>query len=177
MWFLVFLLTSLGGTALHFLYDILPTPLTALFSPINESVWEHLKLLFWPMLIGAAFLSRGKPNQERFWSSFFIALLAAPVFLLLCFYGLKALGYESTALDITLYYISMFFGYCFARWLYRKKKPEKIGGYALMLLILYAASLILFTFAAPNLSIFRENPPTGHNIWCDSLYCTTIFQF
>lgn len=156
MLFLVFLLTSLAGTALHFLYDVLPTPLTALFAPINESVWEHLKLLLWPMLLGAAFLSRKKENRERFWSSFFLALLATPAFLLLSYYGLKALGIESTAVDITLYYISMFFGYYLARWLYRNKKPEKIGGFALMVLILYAASLILFTFAAPDLPIFRE---------------------
>ena len=158
MLFLVFLLTSLAGTALHFLYDVLPTPLTALISPINESVWEHLKLLFWPMLVGALFLSRKKENKERFWSAFFIALLAAPALLLLSFYSLKAFGIESTALDITLYYICMFFGYWLARGLYTKGKPEKIGGIALMLLILYVSSLVLFTFAAPDLPIFRELP-------------------
>lgn len=156
MYFLVFVLTSLAGTALHFLYDAVPTPLTALFSPINESVWEHLKLLFWPMLAGAVFLSRRRKHKERFWSSFVIALLLTPAFLLLCFFGLKAVGIESTGVDITLYYICMFFGYYLARWLYNKKKPEKIGGFALMLLILYGASLILFTFAAPDLPIFQE---------------------
>ncbi len=108
------------------------------------------------MLLGAVFLSLRKPNKERFWSSFFIALLATPVILLLCFYSLKALGIESTALDITLYYICMLFGYSLARWLYRKRRPEKIGGFVLMVLILYAASLILFTFAAPDLPIFRD---------------------
>lgn len=159
MYVLVFLLTALGGTGLHFLYDVLPTPLTALFSPINESVWEHLKLLFWPMLVGAVVLSRKKEKKDRFWASFFIAFLGTPVFLLLSFYGLKTLGIESTALDITLYYISMLFGYSLAMWLYTKRKPEKIGGITLMLLILYVASLILFTFAAPDLPIFREVKP------------------
>ena len=85
-----------------------------------------------------------------------IALLATPVLLLLCFYGLTALGIESVVLDIILYYICMFFGYALARWLYRKKRPEKFGGFILMVLILYAASLILFTFASPDLSIFRD---------------------
>ena len=159
MLFLIFLLTSLAGTGLHFLFDWIPTPLTALISPINESVWEHLKLLFWPMLAGAVFLSRKAQNKERFWSSFFIALLATPALLLAIFYGLKAIGIESTALDITLYYICMFFGYYLARWIYRKKKPEKVGGFVLMFLILYVASLVLFTFAAPDLPIFRETPP------------------
>ncbi len=165
MWFRTFLLTSLAGTALHFLYDWIPSPLVSVFAPINESVWEHLKLLFWPMLLGAGFLSRGRVNKERFWSSFFIALLGAPALLLLSFYGLKALGIESIATDITLYYICMLFGYYLARWLYRRKKPEKIGGYILMVLILYVASLILFTFAAPDLPIFRDMSQVAHYIW------------
>lgn len=156
MLFLVFILTALAGTALHFLYDLFPTPLTALISPINESVWEHLKLLFWPMVVGAAVLSGKRKHKERFWSSFFIALLASPALLLASFYGLKAVGIESLWVDIGLYYICMLFGYCLALWLYKKKKPEKIGGFVLMLLILYAASLILFTFAAPELPIFQE---------------------
>ena len=156
MWFLVSVVTSLAGAALHFLYDLLPGPFTALISPVNESVWEHLKLLFWPMLIGAAVLSRGRKHKERFWSSFFVALLAAPTFLLLSYYGLKLFGIESLVIDISLYFAGMFLGYLLAWLLYRKGKPERIGGFALMLVILYAASLILFTFAVPNLPIFQE---------------------
>jgi hypothetical protein len=110
------------------------------------------------MLVGALCLSKGKPNKERFWSSFFLALLLTPGLLLLIFYSLKALGIESTALDITLYYICMFMGYVAAFLLYKKKKPEKIGGFVLMLVVLYGASLILFTFAAPNLPIFQPKP-------------------
>ena len=47
-----FAITSLGGTLLHFLYDWLEkSPWIAPFSGINESTWEHMKLLFWPMFI------------------------------------------------------------------------------------------------------------------------------
>ena len=49
-WGLVFTLAVLGGAALHFLYDVWPNPLTAVLAPVNESVWEHLKLFFWPTL-------------------------------------------------------------------------------------------------------------------------------
>ena len=37
------------GVLLHFLYAWLPNPLTALFSPVRESLWEHLKILFYPI--------------------------------------------------------------------------------------------------------------------------------
>ena len=156
MWILTALATSLGGAALHFLYDLLPSPLTALFSPINESVWEHLKLLFWPMLLGAIFLSRRSRNRPRLWSAFFAALLAAPTFLLTAFYSLKAVGVEGLGLDIALYFVSMFAGYWLAWVLYRRKRPETAGGWLLMAVIVYGASLILFTFAAPPLPIFQS---------------------
>ena len=40
------------GTLAHFLYDWTGSNhIVGLFTPINESIWEHMKLLFFPMLI------------------------------------------------------------------------------------------------------------------------------
>lgn len=35
----------------HFMYDILPNPLFSILFPINESIWEHMKLLVTPVII------------------------------------------------------------------------------------------------------------------------------
>ena len=48
---LVWGITALIGTGWHFLYDWLPFQLVGMVAPVNESVWEHLKLLFWPFLL------------------------------------------------------------------------------------------------------------------------------
>ena len=49
-----FAVTSLGRTLLHFLYDWTGEAVwVAPFSGVNESTWEHMKLLFWPMFIFA----------------------------------------------------------------------------------------------------------------------------
>jgi len=47
------------GVLLHFLHGWLPVPVTALISPVKESIWEHLKILFYPLLLSAFILSRG----------------------------------------------------------------------------------------------------------------------
>lgn len=53
-----FAVTSLGGTLLHFLYDWLDKPAwIAPFSGVNESTWEHMKLLF---LADARFCRRAR---------------------------------------------------------------------------------------------------------------------
>lgn len=35
----------------HFLYDWFPSPFTALFFPVNESIWEHMKMLYTTILL------------------------------------------------------------------------------------------------------------------------------
>ena len=49
-----FLFTSVLGTFLHFLFDLTGGSLpAALVSAVNESIWEHMKLLFYPMVLFA----------------------------------------------------------------------------------------------------------------------------
>ena len=57
----------LAGCVLHFLYGWWPNALTALFSPVNESLWEHVKLVFWPFLGAALVLNRDRPGGTRPW--------------------------------------------------------------------------------------------------------------
>mgnify|MGYP000537345779 CR=1 FL=1 len=66
-WFLAFLLTALAGSALHFAYDLCPSPLVGLFCPVSESVWEHLKLLYAPFLVCGLFSGEAPrgPAQPR----------------------------------------------------------------------------------------------------------------
>ena len=57
----------LAGCVLHFLYEWQPSAITALFSPVNESLWEHVKLVFWPFLGAALLLNRDRPGGARPW--------------------------------------------------------------------------------------------------------------
>ncbi len=70
--------TIITGTLLHFVYEWSGESLfVGIFSPINESVWEHLKLLFFPMsvwiLIGYFIFGKKIQNLHSFcsyWHSF-----------------------------------------------------------------------------------------------------------
>ena len=66
-WWTVCFLSILAGSALHFLYDLWPNPLTAVFAPVNESVWEHLKLLYWPFLAAAFVLTKDEADGRKSW--------------------------------------------------------------------------------------------------------------
>lgn len=143
------------GSALHFLYDLLPNPLTALIAPVNESVWEHLKLLYYPTLLAACVLSHRTKERCRLWSGFLIALLAMPLFLvgmydlLVCHFGVPGLF-----TDISLYIVTMLGGFALAYAFYRNGCAVRAVGILLMLVIFYGAFLIVFSFAAPQANIF-----------------------
>ena len=160
-------LAAAAVTALHFLYTISPNLISALLAPVNESVWEHLKLLFWPVLGAAVVLSTRAPCRIRLWCGFLTALLAMPVFLLGMYYLLRRLGLSGLALDILLYYVTIFGGFWLAWHLQRAGRLQRHCGILLMLVILYGAGLILFTFAAPPLKLFT---PPAAGVWPDSAF-------
>ncbi|MBR7099452.1 MAG: hypothetical protein IKC59_08555 [Clostridia bacterium] len=63
-----FAVTSLLGTLLHFLYEWLGEAVwIAPISGVNESTWEHMKLLFWPMLLYAIAESFFFRDRKDFW--------------------------------------------------------------------------------------------------------------
>ena len=46
-----FIFTSIGGIILHYLYDLTNLTLVAPFSGVNESTWEHIKLVIAPTFL------------------------------------------------------------------------------------------------------------------------------
>ena len=56
---LSYLTAAAAGIVLHFLFHWFPNPALALISPVRESVWEHVKLLYFPLLAVSLLMGRG----------------------------------------------------------------------------------------------------------------------
>ena len=143
----------LAGCGLHFLYVWLPLPLVALFAPVSESVWEHLKLLYWPFLAAAAVLCRRLPL--RAWSGFLLSLLVQPLVLTGGYYLLLAgFGVSGLWVDIALYAAVLAGGFWLARQVSRSGRGQRSLGLLIVLAALYGVTLMVFSLAAPRLPIF-----------------------
>ena len=94
LWFaLGAIFVSITGTLSHFLYSWTGENFfVGLFSPVSESVWEHMKLLFFPMLLSSAAL-RQKWNGEFpcIASALCFGILAGTFFIPAFFYGYTAI--------------------------------------------------------------------------------------
>lgn len=154
-YFLAFVLTALAGSALHFGFALCPSPLVGLFCPVSESVWEHLKLLYWPFLAAGFVLNRKAENAQAAWSGTLTGLLLMPAFLLGVYYTLES-GFAFTAgwLNISLYVLSLALGFYLSAKLARSGALSWLCGVLVILAGLYGAALILFTMAPPPLPIF-----------------------
>ena len=101
------------GVILHFTYNIFNGNLfVATFSAINESVWEHLKLVFFPMLlvtiIGYFYIGKDIPN---FLCSKTIGINTSMLFIITFFYTYSGiLGSNIAVIDIILFLISVILG-------------------------------------------------------------------
>ncbi len=154
---IAFVISSLIGTGMHFLYDLLPSPITAVFAPVNESIWEHWKLLFWPFLTAAFILNRKEKDQARAWGAALSALVLMPLFLSGIYYTLASgFGVESGIVNISLYFLTMASGFWLFYSLHKSGKAAKWVGFVVILTGILGAALIFFTSAPPNLPIFTE---------------------
>ncbi len=73
---------------LHYLYQVLPSTFTAMFSPVNESIWEHQKLLFTSVIIYGIIdyllLKKFKIKYNNFYVALLVSALSIiPTFLII----------------------------------------------------------------------------------------------
>ena len=158
-----FITTSLLGTLLHFLYDWLSeSVLVAPFSGVNESTWEHMKLLFWPMFIFAIVQSLFFKDYKDFWCIKLRGILLGIALIPIIFYTLNGIiGKTPDWFNISIFFISAAVVYIYeARQFILEKSYCKSQTWALIALCVLALLFILFTFRTPTINLFRD-PLTG----------------
>ena len=163
LWQLVgFSVTSLLGTVLHFLYEWLGgSAWVAPFSGVNESTWEHMKLLFWPMLLFALFESLFFRERSDFWCIKLNGILLGLALIPLIFYTYNGvIGKSPDFINIAIFFIAAAIAYFYEYRLLKKEPSPCDGRKALVILLTLAALFVLFTFRTPNLAIFKD-PTSG----------------
>ena len=158
-----FAVTSLGGTVLHFLYDWLGEAIwIAPFSGVNESTWEHMKLIFWPMLIYSIVQSFFFRDRDNFWCVKLRGILLAIILIPVIFYTYNGVvGKSPDWLNIAIFFISAAIAYIYEARLFNSEKLRcKSKNWAIATLCVVAILFIVFTFITPEISIFKD-PLTG----------------
>ena len=152
---LYYLIAAAAGVLLHFLYQWLPNPALALISPVRESVWEHVKLLYFPLLGAALLMGRGGKGTGR------TRWLLSAVFVCAALVGTGYLYHillrgESLYVDLALYFVLMAVGFLLPRVLWPLCEWPGTDKAAAVLAALLGALIVWFTFFPPDTALFAD---------------------
>ena len=156
----------------HFAYNLSGNNvIVGLFNPVNESVWEHLKFMFFPFLLWwiVMYLTKNKKCELSLHTwivSAAVSLVIAPLSVVFLFYSYTgALGIEAVFIDILLVFISYFIALCTAFHFLKYSKPNKcVVIISVILIVVIFTAFIVFTVNPPQLPIFFDTVTKTYGI-------------
>ncbi|WP_035288854.1 DUF6512 family protein [Clostridium sp. KNHs214] len=148
------------GSLLHFTYEWSgQNPIVGIFSPVNESVWEHLKLGFFSLLIFSLIEYPIVKNYvNNYWLGKAAGILCLELMIVIIFYTYTAFTNHSILfIDISIYIIGCIVCQIVSYKLMTCEKSfpllEKLS---LIFILILIALFAIFTFTPPKHEIFRS---------------------
>lgn len=143
----------------HFMYDWFPCVLTSIFFPVNESIWEHMKIIFYCLLIGSVLEKKG----NNYYLNILVKPLVGVLFYLIIFIPLYLIFGESMFISISL----MLFTYIIMELLGIKiSKQEELNIKVLPIIIIILISILfsILTYYPLHNFLFFDSVKLGYGI-------------
>ena len=154
-----FAFTAVLGTLLHFLFGWTNSPFVAIFSAVNESTWEHIKLFFFPAFAFAIFQARFfVADYPEFWYVKLIGIVVGCTLIPVLFYTYNgAFGRSPDWLNIVFFFIAAGIPYLLEGYLFKAALvPCDNRILPISLLLLLAFLFAVFTFYPPRVPLFQD---------------------
>ncbi|MEJ2249814.1 MAG: DUF6512 family protein [Candidatus Lokiarchaeota archaeon] len=152
---------TLVGSFLHFLFQISGyfLPVGAI-SAVNESVWEHLKLGYWPLVFfGVIEYIYIRKETKNFFFAKLISALLIMVLIIVFFYGYTAiLGEDNLFLDISIFVLSIVIAQLVSYKILTIPDFSKTLSYASIAgIVILGILFIIFTYFPPHFFLFQDS--------------------
>ena len=131
-----------------------------IFAAVNESVWEHTKIVYFPFLFYAiAEYFIVKPDFSRFFAAKTISMSLILLLMITFFYTYSGMfGIESLAVDIVFTFVLTILVFYISYRLYRSGRD--FGSLFILIIVLFAAILVMelaFTAMPPHIPLFQDS--------------------
>jgi hypothetical protein len=152
---------------LHFVFELSGDwkPIAAI-AAVNESVWEHLKLAFWPAVAYTVLEhNRLKKSVNNFLVAKAFSVYLVPFVIAVLFYSYTAVLEESLLIDILIFGVAIAVGQLGSyKLLTSRQLPQSLNRIALIAIVLLAFVFPLLTYYPPRLELFRDPVTGGYGI-------------
>ena len=143
------------GVLLHFLFVWFPNPVLALISPVRESIWEHVKLIYFPLLAVSLYMGRGGNGLGR--APWLLSLIVACAVTLCVGYVYHIIFRgEAVLVDLILYVFTLALGFLLPKTLWPLCTRPGVEKAAWALTALLGALIVWFTLFPPDTALFAD---------------------
>lgn len=151
-WIISYIFVAITGTIFHFMYDWLQQNRVAgYFFPVNESTWEHMKLVYLPMLLCAWIFVKTMPPQ------WLLGNLIGTWLIPILFYTYRGiLGFGISALDIGTFFVAVLGAFAVIYHTLHAAWSVQVYRILKVLVIVQGILFLVFTYHPLNLGIFAE---------------------
>lgn len=163
-----FIFVSIIGTVNHFLFELLGNSvIVGLFCPVNESVWEHQKLIFFPYIIWcvAEYFMLEKTN--KLFPAKLLGIIGGIMFTIAFYYSYIGIsGKENMFFDILSFYIGVGISFTISYMIMKNFNKSNIylSNISLLAIIILTAIFVIFTFAPPLIPLFKDSITSTYGI-------------
>lgn len=153
----------------HFLYEWFPNPIFSVLFPVNESIWEHMKLLYTGILswglIEIILLKKNKINYNNYPCQLFLTAFTSIIVYLILYLPIYNLIGEKLIISISLLFIVILLEQILSYYLLKQKKETDIlDKISIILIILFYMILLNLTYDPPKNYIFYDTVENKYGI-------------
>lgn len=153
-----FIIVCALGVLSHFLYNWSgQNKFVGIFTSMNESTWEHLKLIFFPILFVTIFdLVVFRKKAKALLPARVMGILSGMIFIIVTFYTFWGIsGRIIDFINISIYVFGVFTAFVTEKF-YCKKNIGPDLSVSIAILIAITALFVIFSFNAPDIGIFYD---------------------
>ena len=160
-------LTFAMGFLVHNIYNWLPNVVTSIF-PVNESLFEHLKLIFISPIISSTILYFYYKKMDYHINNYLFGLIVSTIFNIIIFYLIYLPLYysvgQSMLMTLSIYFITI----CLSNYLYyfiiQMNNNQKLNRISLLMIFIIWAILTYFTYHPLKIDFFRDPKTNTYGI-------------
>lgn len=161
-WWLIggIIFASIAGVLLHFVYQWSgENQIVGYFSVVNESTWEHLKLLFVPVATFSVFeWFKFRKDYPGFLMSRAIALILGMLWIIVSFYTISGIvgKADMPVINIGIFISGVIITFILTDIIMRSmfNPPDRANIIALVILLILAVLFAVWTYNPPSIGLF-----------------------
>lgn len=163
-----FIFVVVAGTILHFVYNWTgQNRIAGIFSPVNESTWEHLKLLFYPALLYSIveYFAIGS-RFPNFIAAKTLGIVLGLLVIIAVFYTYTGIvGKHYLWADILTFVLGVAAAYLYSWRTIHQADAGIIPQFtALLIALVLLVCFVIFTFYPPHIPLFLDPVSNGYGL-------------